>query len=61
MAKWRWIRIQDRERQVSVSVRHNGELNFAGMYGGGRKVHGSDVFSGKVPPMVLSAIEQVLG
>jgi hypothetical protein len=53
--------IKDRERQVSISVRHNGELNFAGMFGGGRKVHGSDVFSGKMPPMVLSAIEQVLG
>jgi len=53
--------IFDRERQVSVSVRHNGELHFAGLFGGGRKVHGADVFSGEVPPMVLSAIEQLIG
>jgi hypothetical protein len=53
--------IMDRERQVSVSVRHNGESHFSGLFGGGRKVHGADVFSCAVPPMVLSAIKQVVG
>jgi len=53
--------VVDRERQVSVSVRHNGELHFAGLFGGGRKVHGADIFCGAMPPMVLSAIKQLLG
>lgn len=53
--------IQDRERLISVSVRHNGEIHYAGIFGGGRKVHGADVFGGEVPAVVLSAIEQVLG
>lgn len=50
--------IKSRDRMFSVSIRANGDIHFAGVFGRA-KVHGADTFDDEVPAVVLQAIDRV--
>lgn len=50
--------MESRDRMLSVSIRDNGDLHYAGVFGRS-KVHGVDSFDDAIPEVLLQAIARV--